>query len=398
MTDVVQQFLEHARQALADGAWVKLTLGAPRGHDPTLRNIFIRPVTLRAGPCLSFVYRHGTRDVTRNLPTEEAFGELAVLLGASFGSAHLFTTEAEFELQWPLGRDPRLRRRPARHSVPAAGGHDRAKRRLIEAKDLRWLHALGVTTAEGQVRHGMEAKFRQINKFAEILQHHSDVLPEGDGPLRLMDMGCGKGYLAFAAYDLWRRSGRTAVVRGIEAREDLVQLCNRAAVAEGFDGLTFEVGTIASVCPTELEALVALHACDTATDDALAKGIEAGASLILVAPCCHKELRPLLQPPPALRGALRHGILLERHAEFVTDALRAALLEWAGYDTRVFEFISPEHTARNVMIAATRRARPRPRDEAAVQVRALAAHYGIGTQRLATQLGFPLAASGVGAA
>ena len=127
-----------------------------------------------------------------------------------------------------------------------------------------------------------------------------------------------------------------------------------------------------------------------ATDDAIAKGVQAGAALILVAPCCHRELRPQLQPPPVLAGTLKHGILRERQAEFVTDALRAALLEWAGYDTKIFEFISTEHTAKNLMIAAVKRERTADRDEMERRAKGLAAFYGIQTQRLAGQLGFEL--------
>lgn len=394
MTDAVRQFLEHARAAQAGGAWVKLTLGAPRGGDPTLRKVLVRPVDLRAGPRLSFVYRHDTRDLTKNLEPEAGFTLMGELLGRAFGSAHLFTTETEVELQVPASGEPRLRCRSQARAKAPPSRHDRSRHRLIDPREARWLHALGVTTREGGVCRGMEAKFRQINKFAEILHHQmGGLFPEG-GALTLMDMGCGKGYLTFAAYDSLRRAGWEIRVRGVEAREDLVTLCNGVAKAGGFDGLSFEAGTIAGTDPANPDILVALHACDTATDDALAKGILAGASLILVAPCCHKELRPHLRPPPPLRGALRHGILLERQAEFVTDALRAALLEWAGYDTRVFEFISPEHTARNLMIAATKRVRPRPQGLLAAAVRDLAGHYGIASQHLAVRLGFPLAASG----
>jgi hypothetical protein len=204
-------------------------------------------------------------------------------------------------------------------------------------------------------------------------------------------MGCGKGYLTFAAYDWLRRGGSgEATVRGFEARPELVELGNRVARENNFAGLSFAAGSIATAKLEGVDTLVALHACDTATDDAIAQGIGAGASLIIVSPCCHKELRPQLTPPPVLAGALRHGILRERHAEFVTDSLRAALLEWAGYETKVFEFISTEHTAKNLMIAATKRPSNLDRDEAAARVRELAAFYGIHAQQLAANLNFPL--------
>jgi SAM-dependent methyltransferase len=305
------------------------------------------------------------------------------------------------------GQTPRLVLGPPRH-VSAPESHDRSKKRLIDPKQSPWLHALGVTTAEGKVCAGMEAKFRQINKFVEILQpllvragrDRAANVPSTEflarktmagSPLTLVDMGCGKGYLTFAAYELLRRAGWTEVsVRGIEARSDLVELCQRAASGCGFSGLHFAAGTIESTSLDQVDVLVALHACDTATDDAIAKGIQARAALILVAPCCHKELRPQLSPPPVLAETLKHGILRERQAEFITDALRAALLEWAGYDTQVFEFISTEHTAKNLMIAAVKRGNPTRPDEEATRVRNLSAFYGIRSQRLAGQLGFDL--------
>jgi len=377
---------------MRQGTLVKLTLGAYRGPDSTLKNLFVRPVELRAGSRLSFVYRHATRDITKNLPLEEALARISGLLGAEFFSAHLFTTEQSVQLELRDGRPPRLTLHQKGTTSPATLPHDRGKERLIPVAGSVWLRGLGVTTAAGRIAGGMEAKYRQINRFIEVLKPLLPALPaENNGRLDVIDMGCGKGYLTFATHEFLRRSGwDQAAVRGVEARPELVELCNRVARDCGWDSLRFEPGTIADTTVDKVDVLVALHACDTATDDALARGIRAGASLILAAPCCHKELRPQLRPPPALAPALRHGILLEREAEFVTDALRAALLEWAGYDTKVFEFISPEHTGKNLMIAATKRGKPGDADALARRVRALAAFYGIQSQRLAQQLRFAL--------
>jgi hypothetical protein len=202
-------------------------------------------------------------------------------------------------------------------------------------------------------------------------------------------MGCGKGYLTFAVSTLL---GDRAQVTGIEARPELVALANRVAVAQGLDArLTFAAGSIAETALAPVDILIALHACDTATDDALAKGIAAGARLMLVSPCCQKELRPQLTAPAVLSDALRHGILQERQAEFVTDALRAQLLEWAGYRTRVLEFVSTEHTAKNLMIVAVKADAP-PDPERAERIRRFAAFYGIRAQSLARQLEFDLSA------
>jgi hypothetical protein len=387
------RFLGLLRASVADGTLVKLTLGKHRGTDPTLQNLFVRPVTLKTGPHLSFVWHHATRDITKNHSPAEAIALLEPLIGADFLDAHLFTPAQTVQLADTPGGTARLSVKTAATApAPPPAGHDREKSHLIAA-DAPWLHALGVTNAQGRPREGQAAKFRQINKFAELFTHLlADAGLDADtrssaSSLRVVDAGCGKGYLTFAISALL---GERATVHGIEARPELVALCNEVAVGHGFaPRLMFTAGTIEETSLESMDALIALHACDTATDDALAKGIAAGAQLIVVAPCCQKELRAQLTAPPVLAGPLRHGIFQERQAEFVTDALRAELLEWCGYRTKVLEFISTEHTAKNLMIAAVK-VRP-PGDAAdARRVRQLAAFYGIRTQRLASHLGLKL--------
>ena len=383
------RFLELLRAAARDGTLVKLTLGKHRGADATLQNLFVRPVTLKAGPHLVFVWRHATRDLTKNFPPDAALAELEPLIGRDFLDAHLFTTAQTAQLECQPDGKARLRVTAVKQEIPSIA-HDRAKSHLIPA-DAPWLRTLGITNDRGRPREGMADKFSQIQKFAELLTH---LLGEADFPadqtLRVVDMGAGKGYLTFAVAALL---GERAKVQGIEARPELVALCNRAARENGFSNLTFTAGQISSFeiqnreskIENQVDVLIALHACDTATDDALAKGIAARAKLLVVAPCCQKELRPQLTAPPVLADALRHGIFQERQAEFVTDALRAMLLEWAGYRTKVFEFISTEHTAKNLMIAASKTHPPGDAGTAA-RLREFAAFYGIRTQRLAVLL------------
>ncbi len=379
------RFLDLLRASVHDGTLVKLTLGKHRGADATLRNLFVRPVALKSGPHLAFLWRHATRDVTKNHAPDVALRELEPLLGRDFLDAHLFTTAQNAQLETKPDGTARLKlTQPETAPSARPPGHDRAKAHLIPA-DAAWLRALGVTNDRGQPREGMADKFRQIQKFAELLSHllAESELPAGR-PLRIVDMGAGKGYLTFAIAALL---GARADVRGIEVRPDLVTLCNRIARDHGFENLAFTAGTIADATLETCDVLIALHACDTATDDALARGIAAGAQLLVVAPCCQKELRPQLTAPPVLADALRHGIFQERQAEFVTDALRAQLLEWAGHRTKVFEFISTEHTAKNLMIAAIKARAP---GDAALATRAreFARFYGIRGQRLARHLGF----------
>jgi SAM-dependent methyltransferase len=246
-----------------------------------------------------------------------------------------------------------------------------------------------VTNAAGEARPGMVDKLRQIHRFVEILDHllEESSLREAR-KLHMVDMGAGKGYLTFAAYAAAQKRAIDLDLTGVEAREDLVKLTNEVAQRVGFTGLRFVQGQIDSFQPeTPPDVLIALHACNTATDDALFRGIGAEAALIVAAPCCHQEVRPQIVPPEVLQDVLRHGILREREAEIVTDAIRALLLEIHGYRANVFEFISPEHTGKNLMISAQRRAAPVDPAPARTRLRELLAFYGIREQRLARLLG-----------
>lgn len=393
MTDTPprEDFLAQLGTSVRNGSFVKLTLGKPRGADPTLRNLLVRPVILRGAAHLSFVWRHDRQDITKNHAPEDAITELAALIGGDFHSAHLFTTERMAQFEFNKKGIPRLTYGPAA-AEKADSEHDRTKQRQLPEQSQAWLEKLGVTTATGAVREGLADKHRQIHKFVEILSHlTADAALPTHRPLEIADMGCGKGYLTFATCDYFNLvANRPAQIRGIEAREELVTLCNRVARETARGNLNFVQGTIESARLPVLDVLIALHACDTATDDALFQGVQAGATLIVVAPCCQKELRAQLTAAPVLAPALRHGIFQERHAEFATDALRALLLEWAGYDTKVFEFISTEHTAKNLMIAATKHNRPARTAETSAKVRELAAFYGIKAQALARQFNFAL--------
>jgi hypothetical protein len=205
-------------------------------------------------------------------------------------------------------------------------------------------------------------------------------------------MGAGKGYLDFALYDyLANVASRPAEIIGVELRDKLVEDGNATAVASGFQGLGFVPGTILDYDATGADAVIALHACDTATDDAIFKGISAGAALIAVAPCCHKQIRRQMEsgkPAEQLNVLLRHGIFLERQAEMVTDTLRALLLELSGYRVKVFEFVSDAHTPKNNLIVAEKDGRA-GRDRAAVlkQIAETKAMFGIERHYLEDLLG-----------
>ncbi len=396
-TDPLDRFLALLAQSLEAGAFVKLVLAKPRGvhanADADLVRVSVRRIALKGQPSLSFVYSHSTRDVTKNLPLADALGLLNELLGTGFSHAHLLTATEDIQLLTSKKGKRSLSRTAVAHAETAEAPpdtHDRAKQRLI-AQDRPFLTALGVTDAQHQVVPAMSRKWKQINKFVEVFSHALAASPLAQAErIRVVDFGSGKGYLTFAVHDhLSQLPGRQVQVTGVELRPDMVSLCNAAVARLGLRGLAFEQGDVRTYvpgAPGALDVMIALHACDTATDHAIHLGLRAGAAIILCSPCCHKELRPQLLSPHPLRPILQHGVHLGQQAEMLTDGLRAMLLDACGYETQVFEFVSLEHTQKNKMILAVKRAQPGPADAVLAQIREVKGFYGIRDQCLETLL------------
>lgn len=371
-----QQFTDALRQSLADASFIKLTLSGYHGAEAGLQKILARRILVKRQEKLSFTYRYKTRDVVKNYDAEEAVQRVARHL-AEFTSATLFTAQQDVHF------DGRAVKTAAPTQKPVDSlAHDRVKTRLV-ATDRPYLQALGITDANGKVLPSAQDKYRQIDKYIEVIRGLVGKLPKQSG-LRVADMGAGKGYLTFALYDFLTGAGHAPQVVGVEYRDDLVALCNDIARASEFTQLRFEQGTIGGFDATGTDMLIALHACDTATDDAIAKGIRAGASVILAAPCCHRQVRREMEAAttePTLKFLLRHGTLMERQAEMVTDGLRALLLELHGYRTKLFEFISDAHTPKNVMIAAVKEALPSAARQAQLRAEIDAAKKQFGVRR-----------------
>ncbi len=376
------RFLEKLRASLADNTFIKLTLSRRR-NEGVLRNVYGRMVELKGGRVVSFTLREATRDITRNEPFDSAAYKVEGWLTTDFQEAHLFTTSGDW--RWKQGSP--LKATQPTFSDPLPTSHDRPKVRATTGA--QFLTKLGVTAADGTARAGMTDKLRQVERFVELLGHLVADSPLAASPsITACDMGAGKGYLTFAAHDFFRRRDVKIAMTGVELRADLVAQTNAIATELGCEGLRFVEGEIgAFALPDKLDLLLALHACDTATDDAIAAGVQAGAALIVVAPCCHKEVRRAFTPPPVLAEVLRHGILAERQAELLTDGLRALVLEIHGYEAKVFEFISSEHTAKNLMLTATKRGIPTNADALKARLAETMAFFGLAEQRLAKLLG-----------
>ena len=383
------RFFALLESSLAQGHFIRLVLARPQGAEPGLQRITVRPLELRGEPALSFLYRYDTRDVTKNLPPAETVQRLRELVGGAFRNAHLFTPGEETQLKLNRkGTGTLTRGAAATQAVAtAAATHDRAKQRWIDL-NRPFLVELGVTTAQHQLVPAMARKWKQINKFVEVFAHAlaSSTLADAKH-LRVADFGSGKGYLTFAVHDwLQQARGITPDVLGVELRPDMVTLGNAAIARLGLQGLRMERGDVRQHQPGALNVMIALHACDVATDHAIHLGLRAGADIIMCSPCCHKQIRPQLLSPHPMRPVLQHGVHHEQQAEMVTDSLRALLLESQGYETQVFEFVALEHTSKNKMILAVKRRQPMSPEPALAQVRELKAYYGITEQCLETLL------------
>lgn len=375
------QWREGLTQSLVDQTLVKLTLSKPRRKSADWRNAYARIIELKGERQLSFTFRYATRDETHNYPFDEAVDRVMNWLEGHFLNATLITTSEEWHLQTNKKGKSHLRRKANVQAAPATFQHNQPKNRAFkDARNRPYLTALGIAGTDGAILKKGQRKFRQINKYIETIGHLLEEYPLPSGA-RIVDMGSGKGYLTFALYDYLVNERQLPIkMTGVELRPELVDLCNDLAVQSDFQQLEFVAGDIHQYQPAGgIDMLIALHACDTATDEALAKGIRAGASVIVVAPCCQKQVRKDMQVPTALQPLLRNGILLERQAELLTDGLRALYLERAGYRTKVFEFISTEHTPKNVMITATKAAY-NPHVQA--QIDELKAQFGVQRHRL----------------
>lgn len=353
ITEKTQEFVSEVINSFENDSLVKLSLGNYRGADESLKNIYAKKVRIKQEARLSLTFRHKTRDITKNHTLEEFTGLLLQWLNSDFRVATLQTLSMDviFEVH-PSGKVT-LKRKAVKEREAPAQQHDKHKSRLISPSGKGYLHELKITDQQGNVYHNTQDKFRQINHYIDILSSLIKEIHPGKH-LKVVDMGSGKGYLTFALYDYLKNVLKLEPeVTGVEFREDLVTLCNGIAQRAGFDGLVFEEGTIDQFESAGTNVLIALHACDTATDDAIFKGIQAGSELIVVAPCCHKQIRRQIEKRNVANDVnflTRHGIFLERQAEMVTDGIRALVLEYFGYKTKVFEFISDAHTPKNVLV------------------------------------------------
>jgi hypothetical protein len=350
--DNFSRWIAICEACFTEKSMISLSLGNYKGKaECDLKKIRIRPVVIRNRDMLNFTYVHKTRDVTKNMTTSEGLQTIREAFQNGFRCGTVFTPDADYSYEQAASGRDWFRQSAPTHRQAISHSHDRKKNRMLPPSPNGWQHALGLTDKDGHVLPSGQNKYRQIDRYVELL---APLLC--DDMHHVVDMGAGKGYLTFALYAFMTGvRGYTPSMVGVERRQSLVDKANQIATDCGFDQLKFQRGDIADVDVSALDVLIALHACDTATDDAIATGIKHNAKLIVVAPCCHKQIRHEMDTAANRNHfMLKHGILLERQAEMVTDAIRALILESFGYRVKLFEFIASSHTPKNIMITALR--------------------------------------------
>lgn len=382
-------FYQLLTDSLAKNSLIKLLLSKYRGADKSLQRITIRPISLQNEPMLSFVYQHQTNHITKNLSYDEGLASIKLLLGSDFKSAHLATAQVEVQLEISKKGKVQISTHNVKQTVTAPLEHDREKKRFVDI-ERPFLTKLGVTDSQHNLIPAMSRKWKQINKFIEVFSQALEASPhKNDQPINVVDFGSGKGYLTFAIHDYLRHSlHNDAQVTGVELRQALADLCNETAATLDHQGLSFVCGDVRTHAPKQTDVMIALHACDIATDYAIHYGIRANADIIMCSPCCHKQIRPQMHSPELFKPMLQYGVHMGQQAEMVTDSLRALFLEANGYATKVFEFISLEHTNKNKMILAVKKPQQNQKDSAAIlaQIANIKAYYGIKEHCLETLL------------
>lgn len=372
-------------EAIDSRVFVRGLLSIP-AKDQAWVKVLFKLIEIKKQVHLSVVYRYATRDETKNYQIEEGVSLLSDwILEGKCKEAYIYNLSETIHLKRNKKGAIHLHRQKQENLITEAGvsEHDRKKEYLIPA-DQPLLRLLGISSSKGEILTEGRKKYKQINKYLEILE--ALLKDQSEKGLHIVDMGSGSGYLTFSLYwYLSKVKGWPIKLTGIELREHLVQKSNELARNLKFDGLNFVAGDIQNtVLPGGTNILIALHACDIATDMAIAKGIDSKVDIMVLAPCCQKQIRRDIRIEDQMQPLLKHGILLERQCEMLTDGIRALLMEANGYKTAVFEFISPEHTAKNVMITGVR---SESRPEALQEVDKLKTSFGIAEHYLERLLG-----------
>ena len=357
--------------------------GRRRNMQTEYERIDIRPVQLKDGLRLQLVMSEEKQDTTKNIGIDA--DKILELLNSGYANVLVEFTTGSYSLRITKKGEALIHE--AKGVFERSVSHDRTKERLLDASD-PFLIEVGISDHKGSIKPSMQDKYRQVEEFLRILE---PALPEKKEKLSIVDLGCGHAYLTFATHQYLRKSGIDAHVIGIDVRENSRDRNNAIAKKLGItDSIEFRAEEISETAIESADIAIALHACDTATDDAIAWGVQHGVQLLLIAPCCHHDLQVQIQDIPEPWPMLtRHGIMRERLGDLLTDSFRTQILKLLGYRVDAIEFVGGEHTPRNLMIRATKTgAKPEPVDIA--RYKEMLAQWNVNpalAQRLAKELG-----------
>ena len=372
----MEKFFAKVENSLKDNSIVKMTLSKPVSKNNELRNVYVKPILLKDNKMYQFTFRYERRDETKNFDAKQTMEQVKNLVPAVFQNVSLFTLTEDVTLLVSKKGKPTLMCKKTNEKREADLSHDHEKQRLIDPSN-PWWHLLGLTTRDGKVIADMQHKFKQICKYVEIVD---GVMRQTkfDDEIHIADMGAGKGYLTFALYEyLIKNYDKKIVMEGVEIRKDLVLKINDLIEKCSLKNFKFIENSIENYKPENLDVLIALHACDTATDDAILKGIRNNAKLIICAPCCHKQIRREMEKSGKFDSITKYGIFLERQAVMITDAVRALVLEYCGYKTQVMEFIEYDNTPKNVLLVGRKTDKAVDKERVANEIKNLLDQYGI---------------------
>ena len=357
--------------------------GRRRNMQTEYERIDIRPVQLKDGLRLQLILSEEKQDTTKNIGIDA--DKILELLNSGYANVLVEFTTGSYSLRITKKGEALIHE--AKGVFERSVSHDRTKERLLDASD-PFLIEVGISDHKGSIKPSMQDKYRQVEEFLRILE---PALPEKKEKLSIVDLGCGHAYLTFATHQYLRKSGIDAHVIGIDVRENSRDRNNAIAKKLGItDSIEFRAEEISETKIESADIAIALHACDTATDDAIAWGVQHGVQLLLIAPCCHHDLQVQIQDIPEPWPMLtRHGIMRERLGDLLTDSFRTQILKLLGYRVDAIEFVGGEHTPRNLMIRATKTgAKPEPIDIA--RYKEMLAQWNVNpalAQRLAKELG-----------
>jgi SAM-dependent methyltransferase len=363
MPDDYKQLVYQAildEQASVQPSFIRATFtGYQSGTSVSWVKVVLRPVQIKTRMCIQFVYYDEKKSVTKNYHTDSLVKHLHELLAMPFRNIHVSSVTGNTQVKVTKRGKPLIHHGKADRQVEAPDlAHNRQKELLLpDGKPDAYLQAIGFMTQNGQIRADKQKKFKQTNEFLKLIQQTGELENFAKPRLEVADLGCGNAYLTFAVYHYLNHVLQIpAHIVGVDIRSEPLAKHAKTVAALGWSNLRFEQSPIVDYAPfAPPDITLALHACDTATDEALAQGIKWGSKLIISVPCCHHDLQKQLDsiaPPESLRPVTRHGILAERMGDVLTDAFRALILRIMGYQTDVLQFISAEHTAKNVMIRA----------------------------------------------